>query len=655
MRALRLFFPLEGGIPVFLKEPAAVVAMEHRSNPIGAQFEEILREGRQFVLNIGAGATETKKANCVEFEHKIFRHTDVVGDAHYLPFRDSVFDHVFAFNVFEHLREPSLAAGEIRRVLKPGGVASIHTAFLQALHEEPIHFYNATEFGVREWFSSFEIESCHVSGNFGPGVMLGYLITNVLETARMGAVPADEQMLLSKTTLGEWAEYWRRNAGPPPGFEILQGLRPDLQKRIAAGFELIARKPADSSSGAPCRRPPDDYVRPLATDRKQEEAGQISVRPDAARTQVSKQFFLWLDEPLAWEPKVRRLRLSGWVVAKRGEPITAIRVVVRGRIFGGRFDRDRPEVAKHVGIPDAPRWCGFTVDVRVPFGRGRIELQVARADGRWQKAYARDVWGPVLASAAERASWRKTKEADAARHFAFWFDRPADWSQPTRHLHVSGWCIDRLGGEIQAIRARIGARKMFPAHYGAMRPDVAIAAGSNAALRSGFALDVVVPSGRSTLVLEARNTAGEWEQVFTTRITGPTFWPRIRQDAMGDYAAWIESYDRLRRDDEKHIRHQIADFSWQPTISILVPAYNTEPRWLRRAIESVRAQLYEKWELCLVDDASSAPHVWKLLQKYAARDPRIKVLRRPENGHISAASNDALRPCDRRVCRAPRS
>ena len=67
---------------------------------------------------------------CIEFEHKIFKHTDVVGDAHHLPFRDASFDRVFAFNVFEHLREPARAAAEIARVLKPTGAVAIHTAFL---------------------------------------------------------------------------------------------------------------------------------------------------------------------------------------------------------------------------------------------------------------------------------------------------------------------------------------------------------------------------------------------------------------------------------------------------------------------------------------------------------------------------------------------
>jgi SAM-dependent methyltransferase len=73
----------------------------------------------------------------------------VVGDARALPFRDNVFDRVFAFNVFEDLRQLSLAACEIHRVLKPGGSLVLHTPFLQPLHEAPHHYFSATEYGVR--------------------------------------------------------------------------------------------------------------------------------------------------------------------------------------------------------------------------------------------------------------------------------------------------------------------------------------------------------------------------------------------------------------------------------------------------------------------------------------------------------------------------
>jgi SAM-dependent methyltransferase len=236
-------FLRQNGVPVFLDEPAEVMPVEHQSNPLGPEFEEILARGDGLTLHLGAGATTTRYANCVEFEHKIFRHTDVVGDAQRLPFQDGIFDRVFAFNVFEHLRDPRAAATEILRVLKPGGALALHTAFLQALHEAPHHFYNATEFGVREWFAAFEIERCEVSGNFGPGVMLGFLTASLLEAVRQSDLPAAEQQQIAQTRLSDWADFWNRRAPPPSGFAALQALPQDLQKRVAAGFELRARKP----------------------------------------------------------------------------------------------------------------------------------------------------------------------------------------------------------------------------------------------------------------------------------------------------------------------------------------------------------------------------------------------------------------------------
>ena len=236
-------FAVQTGVPVFLSEPAEV-ATDHASNAIGGHFDALLRAGKDFILHIGAGGSPMRYPNCIEFEHKIFRHTDVVGDAHQLPFRDNAFDRVFALNVFEHLREPKRAATEIFRVLKPGGAVSIHTAFLQALHEEPHHYYNATEYGVREWFSDFEIQNVEVTGNFGPGVMLAFLSANIIEAARLGGMSQKDQMQLSGTTIGEWAEFWAGKLGEPPGFAGLQAMPQEVQKRLAAGFELIACKPA---------------------------------------------------------------------------------------------------------------------------------------------------------------------------------------------------------------------------------------------------------------------------------------------------------------------------------------------------------------------------------------------------------------------------
>lgn len=78
------------------------------------------------------------------------------------------------------------------------------------------------------------------------------------------------------------------------------------------------------------------------------------------------------------------------------------------------------------------------------------------------------------------------------------------------------------------------------------------------------------------------------------------------------------------------------------TFSILLPVYNPSPAHLREAIQSVLDQSYGRWELCIADDASSDPEVARILRESAAADPRIKLVTRPENGHISAASNSAL-------------
>jgi glycosyltransferase involved in cell wall biosynthesis len=82
-----------------------------------------------------------------------------------------------------------------------------------------------------------------------------------------------------------------------------------------------------------------------------------------------------------------------------------------------------------------------------------------------------------------------------------------------------------------------------------------------------------------------------------------------------------------------------------PLISIVMPVYRPKAEHLIAAIESVRAQLYVNWELCICDDHSMCENTARILAGYAGSDDRIKVVERAENGHISAASNDALTLC----------
>jgi glycosyltransferase involved in cell wall biosynthesis len=503
---------------------------------------------------------------------------------------------------------------------------------------------------------------------------------------------------------------------------------------------------------------------------------QAGVPLPQTQIHTSKKFFLCFDTPADWCESVRWLRLSGWCVAASGEPLTAIRAQLRGRTFPGSFDRERPDVLEHLGMPTAPRWCGFTVNLRVPPGKGELKLEVAGADGRWRKAFARTIQGPWISRTTKKEWKHKVELADAPARYDWWFDRPADWNQPARTLYVSGWCLDRSGVRIDGIRARIGrcefpgnygferkdlgaiygenraftrsgfaiavplrpgkslvsleckkpegewrpffehevsgaakndpdaepltpseigyftfnahrssrlqfwldqpddwsrkvrhlhisgwclaasgepvkavrARvrgKIFQATYGITRPDIALTFEQHpGALRSGFSLDVILPRIPASLVLEAGDAQGHWEPFFEQRVRGPFFWPQKDEvsEAVGNYRAWVRLYDRLTPADRDAISAHLAQFRDQPLFSVLLPVYNPNPKWLERAIESVREQLYSNWELCVVDDASTDPRAWKLIEGYAARDSRIKILKRSENGHICATSNDAL-------------
>src|SRR5260370_38657275 len=67
-----------------------------------------------------------------------------------------MFDAVMSKVGFEHLGRPCAVADEIYRVLKPGGFATVDTAFMYPLHGDPYHFFNMTLDGAREIFKRFQ-------------------------------------------------------------------------------------------------------------------------------------------------------------------------------------------------------------------------------------------------------------------------------------------------------------------------------------------------------------------------------------------------------------------------------------------------------------------------------------------------------------------
>jgi SAM-dependent methyltransferase len=176
-------------------------------------------------------------------EAAIFRNTDVVADAHALPFMDAAFDAVVVMNAFEHYRDPPLAAREIFRVLRPGGTLLVRTAFLQPLHEAPWHFYNCTKYGLLEWFKAFEPSRVVVSDNFTPSYAVAWLLSEAEAALRQDVSAAAADDFLS-APISRFVAFWRDEATrADPLWADFAKLPQATQEGMAAGFEYVGTKP----------------------------------------------------------------------------------------------------------------------------------------------------------------------------------------------------------------------------------------------------------------------------------------------------------------------------------------------------------------------------------------------------------------------------
>jgi GT2 family glycosyltransferase/glycosyltransferase involved in cell wall biosynthesis len=107
------------------------------------------------------------------------------------------------------------------------------------------------------------------------------------------------------------------------------------------------------------------------------------------------------------------------------------------------------------------------------------------------------------------------------------------------------------------------------------------------------------------------------------------------------YHAWLRQHDPSPAELERQ-RGEVATWNDRPLFSLLAPIFNTPPAILRETIESVRAQSYDRWELCLADGRSTDPATCEELTRLAQVDERIRVLSLPENRGISGNTNAAL-------------
>lgn len=108
-----------------------------------------------------------------------------------------------------------------------------------------------------------------------------------------------------------------------------------------------------------------------------------------------------------------------------------------------------------------------------------------------------------------------------------------------------------------------------------------------------------------------------------------------------EYEVWFEKH-RTKSSDFERLREESRAFAHRPCVSIITPVFNTPVAWLEECVQSVLDQIYEEWELILIDDNSDEPELLSLLPEIAQRDSRIVLAKSARRGGISAASNRGL-------------
>lgn len=113
---------------------------------------------------------------------------------------------------------------------------------------------------------------------------------------------------------------------------------------------------------------------------------------------------------------------------------------------------------------------------------------------------------------------------------------------------------------------------------------------------------------------------------------------RIEPDEV-PYGPWYEQH----RAGEEQLSAQRARRWGSPVVfSIAVPLYRTPERYLREMLDSVIAQTYPHWELCLANGSPEDEALCRVLEEYTAKDGRIRVKALAHNGGISENTNAAL-------------
>jgi SAM-dependent methyltransferase len=131
--------------------------------------------------------------------------TNIIIDAHQIPFQDQCFDLVIAQAVLEHVLDPFLCVKEIHRVLKPGGMVYAETPFMQQVHGGKYDFHRFTHLGHRRLFRQFSEEKSGLIA--GAGSMMAWSLLYFITS-----FSPNKKVDKALSYIGSFASFWLKYA-----------------------------------------------------------------------------------------------------------------------------------------------------------------------------------------------------------------------------------------------------------------------------------------------------------------------------------------------------------------------------------------------------------------------------------------------------------
>lgn len=405
-----------------------------------------------------------------------------------------------------------------------------------------------------------------------------------------------------------------------------------------------------------------------------------SVRSDHRATETLR---FNLESPPSARALASSVTIRGWCFAL-DDDVLAMVVAIDGVEFPCASALPRDDVAaSYPGLPRAAA-SGFATKVELPPGPHFLTISAR------------------FATRPDAVVHERIIEVADTRMLGV-LESPAIERLHAGPVGFAGWCLHR-DAPIATLTLRVGGQSA-PCRHGLVRDDVARTFPDvPTARRSGFACELDVAAGAAEVVLEARLADGRHAQLVLAdqvrarrtladvpalapagerlarirrvaalalgwirrrgRLPRWHEWPALARKARDvvapraaapaslpagwtpppgrdPYQCWL-ALNRFTPVHARHLRERLAHAgSALPLVCVVMPVYEPDLTLLDRAIASVRAQVHERWELCIADDASTDPAAREHLAAVARQDARIRFVVRPANGNISAATNTA--------------